>query len=243
MPPHLCHLDRSEALFPEQSRRGSGETPVLVFAVAVAFLVVIPTLSAAEWGGTCFSPVLSPHAKTFSPSTPSPVSCLHPIAEPQMTKLILILSLALPLTAQAQDPKSSTLEERQQWARTLHQLEADPQDQPTKDEAGRDIIRLIEVSDLHITMCDAMRELPEENYQFKQSILQLFMLGLAVYQVETGKTDNPGSNLYAFHSVLKGYSSLLQKDPTSRNKKLDVLVELDKDGKLPDLIRKKKGCK
>jgi hypothetical protein len=61
---------------------------------------------------------------------------------------------------------------------------------------------------------------------------------MAVYQVETGKSDTSGENLYALRSVLKTYNSAIAKDPKLRDKKLDQLNTMDKDGKLPDLITK-----
>jgi hypothetical protein len=68
------------------------------------------------------------------------------------------------------------------------------------------------------------------------------MLGSTTYQVETGKTDPEGTNLYAIHSVLKGYAAILRENPKSTDKKLDELAKLDAKNKLADYIAKK-NCK
>jgi hypothetical protein len=145
-------------------------------------------------------------------------------------------------SAFAQDAKSpSTTEERHHWAEVLHKLEAQPADSATISEAGHIIIRLIEVPDFTVKMCSVMTELPE-SYKPRQAILQLYMLGLAGYQIETGKSDAKGSNLYALHSVLKGYAVISQQDSQAKEPSLDELVKLDSEGKLPDLV-KRKNCK
>ena len=156
--------------------------------------------------------------------------------------LAFLLTLPLCATAIAQDDsKTSTPEERQHWVAVLHKLEAQPSNPETISEAEHVVKRLIMVEDVHIKMCDVISELPS-NYSQKEPILQMFMIGLAAYQVETGKTDGEGSNLYALHSVLKGYTSILAADPKAQDKKLDNLAKMDEEGKLPQMIKKKKGC-
>ena len=151
------------------------------------------------------------------------------------------LAIVISTSALAQDTKPTTPEERTHWVEVLHKLEAQPSDQSTISEAERVVKRLIEAPDFHMTICPVITELPPK-YAQKEAVLQLFMIGLAGYQVETGKTDNEGANLYALHSVLKGYAVLVQQNARATDKKLDELAKLDADGKLPELI-KKKGCK
>jgi hypothetical protein len=149
---------------------------------------------------------------------------------------IVSASLA-PLRAQ----DTSTPEERAHWVETLHTLEAEPTNPAHISAAEAVFKRLIEVKDFHMTICPVITELPKK-YSEIQPITQLFTLGLAAYQVETGKTDNAGANLYALHSVLKGYAVILQSDPKARDKKLDELAKLDAAGGLPELIASK-DCK
>ncbi len=159
-----------------------------------------------------------------------------------LKRLLLAASmLCISTTSFAQDSKTSTPAERAHWVEVLHKLEVNPDDQPTILDAEGVVKRLIEVSDFHLSLCDVFGELPKD-YGRKEPISQLFLLGLAGYQVETGKSDSDGANLYALHSVLKGYAVILQHDPKAKNKKLDELAKQGAEGKLPALISKK-GCK
>ena len=67
----------------------------------------------------------------------------------------------------------------------------------------------------------------ESNTSYHAEIRWLYMLGAATYQVETGKTDPEGTNLYALHSVLKGYAAILRQKPDAHDKKLDEYAKLD----------------
>lgn len=155
-----------------------------------------------------------------------------------LSTLIVFATFLVPaLTAQT----TSTPEEHAHWLDVLHKLQAEPLAPANVSEGEHVFKRLVEVTDFHMTICPIISELPQK-YSHAQPIMQLFTIGLAGYQLETGKTDSEGSNLYALHSVLKGYASILAADPKAHDKKLDDLVKLDADGKLPDLVRKK-GCK
>lgn len=147
---------------------------------------------------------------------------------------LLFLSASLALVAQS-GPKS-TPEERQSWAATLHKIEANPLDAKVQDEAAHAANRLKDVDDVTISPCGIFAELP--NKWNKSWGVVIYLLGLSAYQVETGKSDSAGENLYAFRSVLKAYAAAIATDPKLRDKKLDSLSKMDADGKLPDLMAK-----
>jgi len=159
-------------------------------------------------------------------------------------KLRSVISLLLVLGSvsfcRSQDSKTSTPQERAHWAEVLHQLETQPLDPALNQQAAAVFKRLVEVSDFHMSICPVIGELPEKKYKNVGPIMQLFTLGLAAYQVETGKTDGLGANVYALHSVLKGYNSILAIDPKAKDKKLDALMKMDTEDKLPELVQKKK---
>jgi hypothetical protein len=150
-----------------------------------------------------------------------------------------LLIVILCSSAFAQDNKKSTPEERQQWADTLHKLEAHPEDAAALKAAGHALDRLIEVDDVTIAPC-AFKEFPANYKPFKPILF--YTLALSAYQVETHKDDAIGSNVYAIRSVLKAYSSELATNPKAHDKKLDHLAQLDTDGQLAVLIEKD-GCK
>jgi hypothetical protein len=135
-----------------------------------------------------------------------------------------------------QDPKKSTPEERQQWADKLHKLEANPLDDQAMHEAALAANRLTVVDDVTISPCALFAEFPQK-WNKAQPIL-IYLLALSAYQVETGKNDAAGSNLYATRSVLKAYASAIAKDPKLRDKKFDSLAKMDADGKLSELAKK-----
>jgi hypothetical protein len=149
-----------------------------------------------------------------------------------------VVLLFLRTSVIAQNPKKSTPEERQQWADALHKLEAKPEDPEAEQAARHALDRLIEVDDVTISPC-AFKELPDNYKPFKPVIF--YTLALSAYQVETGKSDALGSNVYAIRSALKAYSSELATNPKAHDKKLDRLAKLDADGQLPAEIEKI-GC-
>ncbi len=161
-----------------------------------------------------------------------------------MPRAFLILAM-LPLLANAsfaaaQSGTKSTPEERSGWATTLHKFEAHPLDEHVQSEAAHAANRLKDVDDVVISPCGLFAELP--NKWNKSWGVVIYLLGLSAYQVETGKNDVPGENLYAFRSVLKAYASAIAADPKLRNKKLDALSKMDTDGKIPELVAKE-NCK
>ena len=155
-----------------------------------------------------------------------------------MRQFILLALLCLNVSLFAQNPKKSTPEERQQWADALHKLEAQPEDVPSLKVALHALDRLIEVDDVTISPC-AFKALPKNYKPFKP--VMFYTLALSAYQVETGKNDALGSNVYALRSVLKAYASELALNPKAHDKKLDRLAKLDTDGQLSAEVEKI-GC-
>lgn len=150
--------------------------------------------------------------------------------------LLLIIAASTSL-AQA-GGKSSTPEERAQWAATLHKFEASPLDPQVQQEAAQAANRLKDVADVVISPCGLFTEVP--NKWDKSWGIVYYLLGLSAYQVETGKNDNGGENLYALRSVLKAYASAIAQDPKLRDKKLDALSQMEAAGKLDTLLTKDK---
>jgi len=152
------------------------------------------------------------------------------------TSFIFAALLFAVCSSQAQSGKKSTPEERQQWAVLLHKFESDPLNADVQQETAHAANRLQDVDDVTIAPCGLFAEFPTK--WNKSWGVMVYLLAMAVYQVETGKSDTSGENLYALRSVLKTYNSAIAKDPKLRDKKLDQLNTMDKDGKLPDLIMK-----
>jgi hypothetical protein len=152
--------------------------------------------------------------------------------------ITFLCCLLILTTASAQTGKKSTPEERKQWAEALHQLEAKPENDAALSAARHALDRLVEVDDVTISPC-AFETFPGNYKPFKP--IMFYTLALSAYQVETGKNDSIGSNVYALRSILKAYTSELAMSPKAHDKKLDRLAKADADGQLEDVVRKA-GC-
>lgn len=154
--------------------------------------------------------------------------------------IALITLLATTLTIAAQTP---TTPEHKHWADVNHKFETDPLGEDAAHDAALVVSDIAISNDFHVTMCEALySDFNESDYHYHAPIRLLYMLGAATYQVESGKIDQEGTNLYALHTVLKGYAAILREKPDAHDKKLDELAKLDAKNKLNDYIAKK-NCK
>ena len=133
------------------------------------------------------------------------------------------------------------------WAALSHKLEANPLDPQLNRDAELAVQEIRASSDFHTPLCNSFfsffSKLSATAYPYQPQVYHLYTLGSATYRIETGKTDAYGTNLYAFTSVLKGYSSILAKDPAARDKTMDELLVTDLKGKLPDMLGKDSTCR
>jgi hypothetical protein len=152
-----------------------------------------------------------------------------------------LIILATTLFAFIQTPPIS--DQHKHWAEVTHKFETAPLDEDAAHDAAVTVSEIAISNDFHVRMCEALyNDFNESDYYHHSQIRLLYMLGSTTYQVETGKTDPEGTNLYAIHSVLKGYAAILRENPKSTDKKLDELAKLDAKNKLADYIAKK-NCK
>jgi len=158
-----------------------------------------------------------------------------------MTFRPILFALLLTLPTFAQDP--TTPDQRKHWAEVAHKFEAAPLDGDALHDARFTVAEIATSHDFHPAACEAFyTEFNESKYLYHAQIRLLYLLGVTAYQVEAGKTDTEGANLYALHSVVKGYTAILHDEPKETDKQLDQLAKSDAAGKLSDVI-KKQGCK
>ena len=154
-----------------------------------------------------------------------------------MRPTLLALLLATTLHAQTTD------DDRKHWAEVTHKFETAPLDDDTRRDARFAVAEIATSKDFHPVLCKTFYEdFDTSKYEHHAEIRLLYLLGVSTYQIETTKTDQEGTNLYALHTVLKGYAAILKDEPKSKDKLLDELANADAKNKLPDLIAKK-GCK
>jgi hypothetical protein len=150
----------------------------------------------------------------------------------------LIAALLLTLALHAQ----TTADDRKHWAEITHKFEAAPLDDDTRRDARFAVAEIAASHDFHPIVCKTFYEdFDASKYEHHAEIRLLYMLGVTTYQVETTKLDPEGTNLYALHTVLKGYAAILHDEPKAKDKLLDELANADAKNKLPDFIAKK-GC-
>ena len=158
-----------------------------------------------------------------------------------MTLRPLILIATLFTAALPQTPTPTP--EHKHWADITHKFETAPLDEEAAHDAALVVSDIAVSNDFHVVMCEAFyNDFNNSDYHYHAPIRLLYMLGAATYQVESGKTDQQGTNLYALHSVLKGYAAILRAKPTAHDKELDELAKLDAKNKLAAFIAKK-NCK
>jgi hypothetical protein len=133
------------------------------------------------------------------------------------------------------------------WAALSHKLEANPLDPQLNRDTEIAVQEIRASSDFHTPLCNSFftffSRLSATGYPYQAQVYRLYTLGSATYRIETGRTDPYGTNLYAFTSVLKGYSSILAKNPADRDKTMDDLLVTDLKGKLPDMLGKDSTCR
>lgn len=155
---------------------------------------------------------------------------------------ILLTLLLASLATAAQTPATPSLEHKH-WADVTHKFETDPLDEDAAHDAALVVSDIAISNDFHVVMCGTLyTEFNESTYHYHAPVRLLYMLGAVTYQVESGKLDSETTNLYALHSVLKGYAAILREKPDAHDKQLDELARLDAKNKLADYIAKK-NCK
>jgi hypothetical protein len=134
-----------------------------------------------------------------------------------------------------------------EWATISHKLEVHPLDVDLNKQAEIAVHEISQSADFHTPLCTSFftffNKLTGDGYIYQAQVYRLYTLGSATYRIETGKTDSYGTNLYAFDSILKGYTAMLQKDPSARQRTLEELYITALKGKLPEYLKKDSTCK
>lgn len=154
---------------------------------------------------------------------------------------LAVLTLAFALLTASKTPQAPDPQHKR-WAEATHKFESAPLDRSAAVDAADAVKQIEDAHDFHVVLCqNIFDELRSSTYKYHTEILRLYMLGAAAYQIESNKVDAEATNLYALHSVLKGYSAILRQEPGATDKRLDDFADLDANGQLPHLIERR-GC-
>lgn len=164
---------------------------------------------------------------------------MHPLSLAILTAMFSLLTVQ-----KHADKRPVVVENAQQsrWAEVTHKFESAPLDKAAALDAADAVDQMRDASGFQVRTCQALvNELRSSAYKYHMEVLRLYVLGAATYQIESHKTDSEGTNLYALHSVLKGYAAILRQEPSATDKRLDDFAALDANGELPHLIERR-GC-
>lgn len=164
---------------------------------------------------------------------------MHPLSLAIMTAMFSLLAVQKP-----SDKHPMVQEDAQQrrWAEVTHKFESAPLDKSAALDAADAVDQIRDAPGFQVMTCQALvNELRGSAYKYHMEVLRLYVLGAATYQIESHKMDAESTNLYALHSVLKGYGAILRQEPGATDKRLDDFAALDANGQLPHLIERR-GC-
>ena len=138
---------------------------------------------------------------------------------------------AMSVSAAAQTP--STPEERTRLVSLAHKLETNPLDTTLESDRGWAIKWLIEVPDIHVSICPLILG-DFHKYKYSTQINEQLALSSAAFVIENpGKSsDRIAQYLAAAQGALKAYSSILQQNPKAKSKPLDDALQKQSDGQL-----------
>ncbi len=157
-----------------------------------------------------------------------------------------LLALAAPATAAA-ERGPSTPAERTRAVETTRRLEREPLG-PSASKDRRWLIQwIIDIPDIEVRGCtgplDVLKQ--DDGRRHGRMLYAQSMFGMAAFLIEhpREKNDWVQVQLAGMESVLRAYRSLLDGDPGSRWKELDLLVEARRQGKLREVIEETmEGC-
>ncbi|MFZ0820139.1 MAG: hypothetical protein WAM91_08715 [Candidatus Acidiferrales bacterium] len=140
--------------------------------------------------------------------------------------------------------ETSTPEERARWVQITRRLEANPLDKDAIKDGEWAVKRVMEVRDVHVTLCaDTMGYVENKKYKYNGNLLRQYLLGSAAFVVENPDkaSDSTATNVAAMQSVLKIYAAIAQKEPKARLERMDMLLGIHGDEMLAAYVKKRCG--
>jgi hypothetical protein len=154
---------------------------------------------------------------------------------PFLSLLATCLVCAATVNSFAQNP--STPEERARLTSLAQKLENSPLDPSLRPEREWAIKWLIEVPDIHVSMCPTILG-DYHKYKYSPEITTQLMLAGARFSIENPDKakDQVAQYMAGAESALKAYSAILQQDPKAKSKALDDDLQKKSQGKLKEYI-------
>jgi hypothetical protein len=157
----------------------------------------------------------------------------------------LILASFIPSFGQKPDqPKRgpSTPEEREKALASIDDLETNPLGPKAHDEREWLLYFLVQVPDIHVSMCSGVfADLPKGNKKDSDILFTQVLYSSARYAIQHdgGSSNAPDQYLAGVEGALRTYEVLIQQKPEDRQTKVDDLLKKRADGTLADWVKQR----
>lgn len=160
---------------------------------------------------------------------------------------VTVVLMGAAATAAAAGRGPSTKEEREKAVRVAHALEAAPLDKSLSSDRKWALLWLIEVPDVHVTLCPrVLGDFLGSKYKYESELFGQLTLSSAAYVIEHPEEagDPVAQYMGGVEGVLKAYQAILQEKPKAKSKVLDDLLEKQAKGELKNFVQDaSKACK
>jgi hypothetical protein len=140
----------------------------------------------------------------------------------------------------------STAEERARFVALTHKLESNPLDPALRPETKWALKWLIEVPDIHVSLCSSVLG-DYFKYKYSPEITAQLSFSGAAFSIE--HPDQAGDQLVQYvasaEGALKAYSAILLQNPKAKSKVLDDVLHKQAQGQLKAFVEDAaaKGCR
>lgn len=160
--------------------------------------------------------------------------------------LLYLACICLFLVRLAGAQTSSTPEERARFVAITHKLESNPLDASLHSEREWALKWLIQVPDIHVSLCPSVLG-DYFKYKYSSEITAQLSFGSAAFVIENPDKagDTAAQYLAGVESALKSYTAMLQQKPRDKSKVLDGVLDKQAHGQLKAYVEESaaKGCK
>ncbi len=156
--------------------------------------------------------------------------------------VFVVLGLLCVSTLSAQSKRGpSTPEERTRALAAIDDLEQNPLGPNAQEERRWLTLWLIEVPDIHVSVCTLLPDLPKSDKKDSNIIFTQMVFSAGRYAIQ--HLNSPADELAQYLAGVEGslhvYQVLLAQNPKDRQPKLDELVQKKDDGTLSAYVAEK----
>jgi carboxypeptidase Q len=163
---------------------------------------------------------------------------------------VCLAVLALSSAVVAQDASKrgpSTPEERRRFVAIAHQMEETPLDSDLRPELQWALRWLIEVPDVHVSLCTApLGDFMKKKYKYSPEIVTQLTFSSGAFVIAHPEQANDAMAQYVagVEGALRAYQSILKTKPDAKSRELDDLLQKQNQGTLAAHVREtaEKGC-